>query len=680
MSHANTSALNLPCFSAIKPELIERQLDSILEENRADLAKIISCKDPYTWDNLFVSLEEISNRLDQFWSPISHLNSVMNEESLRKVYEACIPKLSAFHTEIGQNEGLYRAVESLSKSNEFKKLDSAQQKVVSDALLDFKLSGIGLPEAKKERYAAIQAQLSLLMNKFEQNLMDASDNWTYQTDNVEELAGLPEHIITAAKETAERENQTGYVLTLEIPCYHAVLTYAENAELRRIFYFAYTTRASDQGPDAGKWDNSTVIQEIMGLRLELAQLLGYKNFAELSLVTKMAKEPSRVMQFLNDLSTRIQDIAHLEFSELRQFALEQYGVKELNVWDSAYYSEKLRQYRYSITEEELRPYFPLDRVLYGVFNLVNKLFGIEVTEIADIDIWHPEVKFFAVYDQQKNLRGHFYLDLFARPHKRGGAWMDGCRDRRLKRSGEIQTPVAYLTCNFTPPTLTGLALLNHDEVITLLHEFGHVLHHIITQINYSDVSGINGVEWDAVEFPSQFLENWCWQEESMKLFSGHYQTGADLPADMFKRLHAAKNFHSGMHLARQLELSLFDFRIHQEFDPQVTNQVQQILNEVREKVSVTTPPAFNRFQHSFSHIFAGSYSAGYYSYLWAEVLASDAFALFESEGIFNATTGQQYMQNILEKGGSKDAMELYTAFRGREPTIDAFLRHQGLVR
>jgi oligopeptidase A len=680
MDNPLLDTLHLPIFSKIVPDAIEPALDHLLAENRATIKNLLetSTDTHFTWSNLIAPLEELSDRLESFWSPIGHLNAVLNSESLRKVYHACLTKLSDYQTELGQNESLYKAYLAVAQSPKFKSLNQAQQKLINDALRDFKLSGVTLPAPEKKRFAELEKKLTLATNKFEENVLDATDNWSLLITDEKMLEGLPENTREEAKSAAKRKDKEGWLITIEAPVYISVITYAENATLRQTVYEAYTTRASDQGPNAGKWDNSAVMLEILNLRHELAGLLHYKNYAELSLATKMAKSPEQVLAFLNDLANRSYDTAIREFEELEVFANENFDVERLNPWDIAYYSEKLYQFRFSISQEELRTYFPADHVLHGLFTIVKHLFGIHVLEKKGIDTWHPDVRFYEVYDANKQLRGQFYLDLYARPRKKNGAWMDECRSRHRFANGHLQIPVAYLTCNFSQPLSDKPSLLTHDEVITLFHEFGHGIHHMLTQIDYPSVSGISGVAWDAVEMPSQFLENWCWEKQGLDIISNHYVNNTPLPTNFLQKMIAAKNFQSAMHMVRQLEFSLFDFRLHHEFDPKKTNQIQKILDEVRKKVSVVPIASFNRFQNNFSHIFAGSYGAGYYSYKWAEVLASDAFAVFEESGILNPETGKRFLQSVLEQGGSREAMELFIEFRGREPTIDALLRHSGL--
>lgn len=667
----------LPAFSKIKLDQIEPQLSQLLTENRAQIAKLLTDSSTYTWKNLAEPLEELQDRLSRFWSPISNLNAVAQSPELRVVYNNCLPLLTAYATELEQNETLYQAYLALEKQAET--LDKAQQKTIQDQLRDFRLAGVALPSTQKQRYAAIQTRLAELATKFEENILDATESWTYHTEDKTELTGIPAHVLEKAHALATEKKLTGWVLTLDMPCYLPVMSYADNRALREKMYTAYVTRASDQGPQAGRFDNSNVMTEILSLKQELSTLLGMQNYAEYSLATKMVKQPTQVLRFLTELVERVQPRAVKEIEELKNLAHSSSDITELAAWDVGYYSEKLREKQYGINDELLRPYFPIDQVLHGMFALVQQLYGMQITENKNIDGWHPDVRFFTIHDAEQQLRGQFYLDLYARNQKRGGAWMDDCHDRRRLTNGTIQTPVAYLVCNLTPPGANTPALLTHDEVHTLFHEFGHGLHHMLTQIDYSPVSGIHGVAWDAVELPSQFMEFFLWEKPVIDQVSKHYQTGEHLPDELFQRLLAAKNFHSALALLRQLQFALFDFRLHLEFVPsQSATQVQKILDEIRKTTSALPTPKFNRFQHSFSHIFAGGYAAGYYSYLWAEMLASDAFAKFQEEGIFNPEVGLSFLKNILEKGGSDEALNLFIAFRGREPKIDALLKQHGI--
>ncbi|MCF5880862.1 oligopeptidase A [Aeromonas veronii] len=670
---------SLPPFSQIKPEQVQPAVIQAIADCKQKISDVLAQRDPHTWDSLIAPLEEVNDRLSRIWSPVSHLNSVLNSEALREAHDACLPLLSEFQTYVGQHEGLYQAYLALSQSDDFPLLSGAQRKEIQNTLRDFRLSGIGLPAEAQQRYGEIQARLSELASRFSNNVLDATQGWHKLVADEAELAGLPDSVRAAARQMAELKGKEGWLFTLDIPSYLPVMMYADNRELRAEMYEAFTTRASDQGPNAGKWDNSAIMSELLTLRRELAQLLGFANYAELSLATKMADKTEQVVSFLTDLAAKSLPQGKAELEEIRAFAAEQHGQSELAAWDLAYYAEKLKQHKFSISDEQLRPYFPASKVVKGLFEVVKRVFGMKVRERLGIDTWHPDVRFYDIFDADDELRGSFYLDLYAREHKQGGAWMDVCLGRRYRQDGSLQKPVAYLTCNFNGLVDGKPALFTHNEVVTLFHEFGHGIHHMLTRIDVAGVAGINGVAWDAVELPSQFLENWCWESEALAFISGHYETGEPLPADLLEKMLTARNFQAAMQMLRQLEFALFDFRLHQEFDPANPAQLPALLDEVRSQVAVMTPPAFNRFQHSFSHIFAGGYAAGYYSYKWAEVLSADAFSRFEEEGIFNPATGQSFLKNILEKGGSKEPMELFRAFRGREPKVDALLRHSGIA-
>ena len=678
MSNPLLSLEGLPPFSKIEPKHAEPAIDQVIKENRQAVAEMLAAVDRYSWENLVHPLEQLEERLGRVWSPISHMNSVVNSEALRDAYNACLAKLSDYATEMGQNEALFAAFKQISESEEYPRLAAAQRKIIDNALRDFRLSGVDLSETDKARYKAVMQELSALNSKFEEHVLDATNGWSIQIVDEARLSGLPDSATAMAKQTARREKMEGWLFTLEFPSYLPVMMYANDRELRREMYTAYVTRASDEGPHAGRWDNTPVMEQLLALRHEAAQLLGFANYAERSIATKMAASTDQVLAFLNDLAERALPMAGQELEEVRAYAKEHFDVDALEAWDIPFYSEKLRQHRYAITQEELKPYFPEDRVLAGMFTVVNKLYGIEISEIKGVDVWHEDVRFFEIEDAQGNVRGQFYLDLYARPHKRGGAWMDDCTTRMRMAEG-VQVPVAYLTCNFSAPIGSDPALFTHDEVLTLFHEFGHGLHHMLTQVDYPSVAGISGVAWDAVELPSQFMENWCWQREALNFIAGHYKTGETLPDDMFEKMLAAKNFQSAMQMLRQLEFSIFDFRLHLEYEPQKGGRIYEILEDVRHQVAVIQPPSFNRFPHSFGHIFAGGYAAGYYSYKWAEVLSADAFAQFEENGIFDRETGLRFLAAVLEQGGSREPMELFVEFRGREPTIDALLRHSGLA-
>ena len=668
----------LPAFSEILPEHIEPALDEVLKQAKLAVDNLLSKLKTPTWETLVVPMEELDARIHQVWSPVSHLNSVMNSEELRAAYNACLPKLSEFGTDLGQNEDLYEAYKAIAISDQYQLLDVAQKKVIDNSLRDFRLSGVELSQTKRDQFKTISQSLSELTAKFEENVMDSTQSWQKNITDESLLSGLPDSAKAMAAQVAQRANKKGWLFTLDFPSYLPLITYADNRALRKEVYTAFATRASDQGINGNQWDNTSVIAEILSLRHQLANLIGFDNHAERSIETKMAQSSQQVLDFLGDLATRSKPIAEKEFVELQSFAKENTELRGVEAWDMTYFSEKLRQQRYAISQEEIKSYFPEDKVVSGLFAVVNRLYGLNIVERHDIDVWHPSVRFFDIFDESGASRGQFYLDLYARSHKRGGAWMDECLSHRLTPNG-FQIPVAYLTCNFSEPIGDKPALFSHDEVTTLFHEFGHGLHHMLTKIHYAGVSGINGVPWDAVELPSQFMENWCWEREALDLISGHFETGETLPSALFDKMIAARNFQSAMVMIRQLEFSLFDFRLHLEFDPEQEGQAEKVLAEVREEISVVIPPAFSRFGHSFSHIFAGGYAAGYYSYKWAEVLSADAFSKFEEKGIFDRKTGVEFLQAILEQGGSREPMDLFVEFRGRKPEIDALLRHSGIA-
>lgn len=678
MSNPLLTFTDLPLFSQIKPEYIQPAVEQAIADCRAKVEEVLASDAAPSWESIIIPLAETDDRLSRIWSPVSHLNSVQNSEALREAYEACLPALSEYGTWVGQNKGLYEAYKSIKQSDAFATLSQAQQKTMVDELRDFELSGIGLPADQQKRYGDISKRTSELSSNFSNNVLDATMGWSKHITDEAELSGLPESAMAAAKAAAEAKELDGWLLTLEMPSYIPVMTYADNKPLRREIYEAFVTRASDRGPNAGKWDNTDLISEELQLRHEVSRLLGFSSYSEKSLATKMAESPTQVLGFLNDLAAKAKPQGEREVQELKAFVKEEFDIDELDLWDVTYYSEKLKQKLYQISDEELRPYFPESKAVSGLFEVLNRVFGMTVVEREGVDVWHESVRFFDIFDSTNTLRGSFYLDLYAREHKRGGAWMDECRVRRLTENGELQTPVAYLTCNFSKPVGGKPALFTHDEVVTLFHEFGHGIHHMLTQIDVASVSGINGVPWDAVELPSQFLENWCYEEEALAFISGHYETGEPLPKEMLDKMLAAKNFQSAMFILRQLEFGMFDFTLHTNYDPDLGAKVLETLAEVKAKVAVLPSVEWNRFSHSFSHIFAGGYGAGYYSYLWAEVLSADAFSRFEDEGIFNTETGQSFLNNILEMGGSEEPMELFKRFRGREPQVDAMLRHAGI--
>lgn len=675
MSNPLLNYTGLPAFSKIKPEHIKPAVEAVIKTCRETIEAVSKIENP-TWENFYLPQAAAGDQFSRAWSPVGHLNAVKNSPELREAYQACLPLLSEYSTWAGQHKGLYEGYLKLKNSPAFESYSLAQKKAIENSLRDFELSGISLPEDKQKHYGEISARLSELSSDFSNNVLDATMGWDIVITDESQLKGLPESALEAAKLSAESKGKKGYRFTLEFPSYYPVLTYCENRELREMMYKEYATRASDQGSNAGKWDNSANIDEKLKLRRELAQLLGFATYADYSLATKMAENPQQVVEFLEDLASRAKKQAKEELCALKAFANHACS-EQLEPWDIAYYSEKQKQALYAINDEELRPYFPEDRVLSGLFELMKRIFGLRIEEQFGIDTWHKDVRFFQIYDEQGEERGAFYLDLYARENKRGGAWMDDCINQKRFADGSLQKPVAYLTCNFNKPIGNKPALFTHDEVTTLFHEFGHGIHHMLTQIEVGDVAGINGVPWDAVELPSQFLENWCWEEEALAFISGHYETGEPLPKEKLTQLLKAKNFQAAMFVVRQLEFGLFDFRLHLA-EPR-EGLVLDTLKAVKAEVAIVKTPEWVRTPHSFSHIFAGGYAAGYYSYLWAEVLSADAFSKFEEDGIFNRETGQSFLDNILTRGGSEEPMVLFERFRGRKPTLDALLRHKGIA-
>ena len=669
---------DLPQFSKIKPEHIQPAVEQLIQECRKTTEQVLN-QPNFSWENFCQPLAEVNEHLSRAWSPVSHLNAVKNSPELREVYQACLPLLAEYGTWVGQHQGLYNAYLQLKNSAEFANYSQAQKKAIENSLRDFELSGISLPPEQQKRYGEIVTRLSELNSQFSNNVLDATMGWEKIVTDENQLKGLPESALQAAKQSAQNKGVEGYRFTLEIPSYLPVMTYCENRQLREEMYRAFVTRASEQGPNAGKWDNSAVMEEILTLRVELAKLLGFEHYTDLSLATKMAENPQQVFDFLENLAVRCKPQGEKELAELEEFCKTTENVTALEPWDITFYSEKQKQAQYSIKDEELRPYFPEDRVLSGLFELIKRIFNIRAVERFGVDTWHKDVRFFDLIDETDEVRGSFYLDLYAREHKRGGAWMDDCIGRKRKADGSLQKPVAYLTCNFNAPIGDQPALFTHDEVTTLFHEFGHGIHHMLTQIDIGEVAGINGVPWDAVELPSQFLENWCWEEQALAFISGHYQTGEPLPKEKLTQLLKAKNFQAAMFVLRQLEFGLFDFRLHHNYQPNKADQILDQLKSVKQQVAVIKGVEWARTPHSFSHIFAGGYAAGYYSYLWAEVLSADAYSRFEEEGIFNPTTGKSFLDEILTRGGSEEPMTLFERFRGRKPTLDALLRHKGIA-
>lgn len=669
---------DLPPFDDIRADHVVPAVEQLLEESRTAIDQLANQaqQTPPTWESFAAPLEAVNDRLSQAWSPVSHLNATMNTPELRDAYQACLDKLSAYGTWVGQHEGLFHAWQALKEGEVWESLDEGQKRTVDNALRDFRLAGVDLASAEKQRYGEIQARLSTLCNQYSNNVLDATQAWHKDVSDTAKLDGLPQSALDTLKALAEAKGVEGYRITLDFPSFFPVVSYAHQRELRREVYTAFVTRASDQGPNAGSFDNAPIMEEILALRQELARLLGFATYADYSLVTKMADSPAQVVDFLDDLARRAHPQAQEEFADLSAYARDELGIDSLEPWDIAYASEKLREARHAISQEQLRPYFPAPHVIEGLFKVTERLFNVSVEADDRVPHYHPDVRYFRILENGAPIAG-FYLDLYAREGKRGGAWMADCRVRRETEHG-LQLPVAFLTCNFTPPVGERPALLTHDEVTTLFHEFGHGLHHMLTRQRIADISGINGVAWDAVELPSQFMENYCWEREGLDLLTRHVDTGETLPEELLTRLQAAKNFQSAMGMVRQLEFSLFDLRLHHELEKPSAADIQALLDDVRSAVSVVPKIDANRFQNSFAHIFAGGYAAGYYSYKWAEVLSADAWSAFEEAGIFDQPTGVRFRQEILEMGGARDAAKLFEAFRGREPSVEPLLRHSGI--
>ncbi|MDO8464754.1 MAG: M3 family metallopeptidase [Gallionella sp.] len=665
----------LPRFAEIKPEHVAPAIDQLLAENRALIERLLVDDAQPCWQDFIVPMENANERLARAWGPVGHLNAVMNSPELREVYNTTLPKITQYYAELGQNLALFEKFKTLRNSPEFAGLSTARKKIIENELRDFRLGGAELPEDKKARYLEIQERLAELSSRFSDNLLDATNDYTLIIEDKNELSGLPEDVLQAAQEAAQAAGKTGWLFTLKAPSYMPVMQFADNRTLRETMYHAYGTRASEFGKP--EWDNTALMDEIVRLRGEESRLLGFANFGELSLASKMAESPQQVVEFMRELAQRARPFAEKDLAELCEFARAELGLQELHSWDVGYASEKLREKRYAFSEQEVKQYFPEDAVLPGMFRLVEMLYGLQI-KASIAPVWHDDVRFFDIRDAQGQLVGQFYLDMYARNSKRGGAWMDDVITRR-RLAAKIQTPVAYLNCNFSPPVGGKPAVFTHDEVITLFHETGHGLHHLLTEVEDLAVSGINGVEWDAVELPSQFMENFCWEWDVLRGMTRHVDSSQPLPRALFDKMLAAKNFQSGLQTLRQIEFALFDMLMHSNFEAGGNKSILQLLDEVRAEVAVLIPPAFQRFPHSFSHIFAGGYAAGYYSYKWAEVLSADAYSLFEENGVLNPDVGARFRSEILAMGGSRGAMDSFSAFRGREPSIDALLRHNGLL-
>ncbi len=676
----------LPRFADFRTEHVTPAIDPLLAACRAAVKQAEAPDTPPEWDAFVAPMEDANERLGRAWGQVSHLHSVMDSPELREVYNANLPKITVYYAELGQNAALFAKYKALAASPAFATLSPARRKIVENELRDFRLGGAELPADKKARFMQVQEELAQLSAKFEENLLDATNDFAHYAEDAGELAGVPADVLEMMRAAAEADGKPGWKITLQMPSYLPVMQYADRRALRETLYRAYVTRASEFGK--AEWDNTPLIAKILRLRREAAELLGFRSYAEVSLEAKMADTPAQVLEFLDELAARARPHAEKDFAEMKAFAASELGLETLEAWDNAYVSEKLRAARYSFSDQEVKQYFPEPRVLGGLFKLVETLYGLAIREDR-APVWHPDVKFYTLYDRAGQRIGQFYLDLYARASKRGGAWMDDVITRRRLPSTDgggdgIQTPVAYLNCNFSAPVGGKPALFTHDEVITLFHETGHGLHHLLTQVEDLGVSGINGVEWDAVELPSQFMENFCWEWDVLKHMTAHVDTGAPLPRELFDKMLAAKNFQAGLQMLRQVEFASFDMHLHDDFDPNGKRTAQDLIEDIRRQVAVIVPPAYNRFPNNFSHIFAGGYAAGYYSYKWAEVLSADAYALFEDEaegygGVLNPEAGHRFWSEILAQGGARPALESFKAFRGREPAIDALLRHNGMV-
>jgi oligopeptidase A len=669
----------LPEFSKFHVEHIKPAIEQLIAENLQEIEQIVSDPAPATWENLVEPLEVLDNRFERVWGPVRHLDAVNNSDEWHQAYNECLPLVSEYHTLVGQNQRLYKKFKQLAESEAFENLDVAQRKVVENALRNFRLSGIALPEDQQKQFKEISQKLSELSSQFSNNVLKATQAWQKHITDASALKGLPESALDLLAQYAQQKGLEGWLITLDFPSYHAVITYADDRDLREEVYRAYSTRASDQFFDP-QYDNSAIIEEIRALRHQKAQLLGFKNYAEYSIETKMVESTSQVVDFLEDLADKSKPQGEQEIEKLRAYARDELGIEDLQAWDAAYVSEKLKEATLSLSQEQLRPYFPVNHILQSLFDLTQTLFDVQVVEKEGVETWHPEVRFYELKAPGGEVVAAFYLDLYARENKRGGAWMDSAITRWKHPNGTLQIPVAYLVCNFAPPVEGKPTCLTHNEVTTLFHEFGHGLHHMLTEMEVFDVSGINSVPWDAVELPSQFMENFCWALESLTMISAHVETGEPLPASLMDALQKSRHFLSAMQMLRQLEFGLFDFLLHLQYDPKNPTPVEEVIDAVRKKVSVLPPPKYNRFAHSFSHIFAGGYAAGYFSYKWAEVLSADAFSLFEEQGILNAELGMKFRNTILAAGGSIHPMKLFEQFRGRKPSIEPLLKHSGIEK
>jgi len=682
MTNPLLNIFSLPKFSLFHVEHVEPAIDSLLQKSQLAVDNLVGNNEAPTWQNFIEPLESLDNSMERVWGPVGHLDAVKNSDEWHEVYTKCLEKVTNYATNLGQNAGLFKKYVQLELSEEYKNYSAAQKKVVENSLRNFRLSGIDLPTEKQIEFKDISQQLSQLSSKFANNVLKSTQAWTKNILNVDDLAGIPETSLAMLKQLAEQKQLDGWLVTLDFPSYHAVMTYAEDSELREEVYRAFSTRSSELANNP-EFDNSENIKQILKLRHQKALLLGFANYAELSLATKMVDSTEQVVNFILDLVERSKTQAKQELETLKTFANQKMPgagteISQLKSWDISFYSEQLKNETLNLSQEKLRPYFPVEKCLEGMFAITQTLFGVKVIERQGVDVWHDDVRFFDLFNSKKELIASFYLDLFARENKRGGAWMDTVTTRWKPSTGELQLPVAYLVCNFTPAVTGKTACLTHNEVTTLFHEFGHGLHHMLTEMVHFEVSGINGVPWDAVELPSQFMENFCWTREGLDLITAHIETGDALPDELLKSLQKSRGFQAAMMILRQLEFSLFDLSAHANYQADSPQSILEISQQIREQVSVIFPPEYNRFPHSFSHIFAGGYAAGYFSYKWAEVLSADAFSLFEEQGILNQFAGSKFKNSILANGGSKHPMELFKAFRGREPKVSALLKHSGI--
>jgi oligopeptidase A len=671
MTNPLLAADGLPDFAAIRAEHVEPAVTAIVARHRETLTALVAQPEP-TFVSLIEPFEDANHALARVWNSVQHLNSVRDEEAFRDAHNKSRVALADYHAEVGQNQALHDACARI-REQEAASLASEQIKLLDDLLRDFRLAGVALPAERKQRFRELMQELAKAQSRFEENVLDATQDWTLEISDAAELAGIPDGAVARAAAAARSRGLEGWLLTLDEPNSLAVLSHAESAPLRQRFYEAWTTRASDRGPSAGRFDNTALMEQILSLRHETARLLGFSSYADLSLATKMAAEPGEVLGFLRDLAARYRPAAIREFDELERFA-----GRGLDAWDVPFYAERLRKERHSVSQEALRPYFPLPRVIEGMFVVAARLYGLSFEAREGVSTWDPQVRYYAIADSNGQEIAGFYLDPCAREGKRGGAWMDDCISRKGFAGARV-IPVAQLVCNFTPPVGNAPPLLTHRDVVTLFHEFGHGLHFMLTRVDYPSIGGISGVPWDAVELPSQFMEQYAWQPEVLPLISAHVDTGAPLPAEMLERLLGSRVFQAGLGAVRQVELALFDFRLHAEYQPGRGGRVYETLDEVRREVAVIRPPEFNRFAHAFMHIFSGGYAAGYYSYKWAEVLAADAFSAFEDTGVFDATVALRFLESILSRGGSRDVMEAFTEFRGRRPEVAPLLRRDGLA-